>query len=687
MKYLDMLKETNEEVSERYELVRERVAQIASDASAAGNARVYFSTVAQYLMKLYAIADRSFSGELAKMDVKEGAMLIDSLVEDVTVSNYATSFANPDYACQQLGEVAGPMLASLYTEIKGFNTDMGSAGEKHLNFAAYQGNLLKICIYSELFVEIFNYFEEEEVDMELVKGAIYSFHHDYTEVFNEDFLNSMVNPDNDYFMDILMQSDLSKSDYLYRYGYYIGENELASVKFLNTLSQEEIASMASTYTEGYRIGFVVGGKDLSIKTTAEVRYPIGFELMIREAVKNFEQMGLRCVLRPFSTSVNKQYSYDHRDDRALWLDKAYVERSLEVYRVVFEKFKTLCKGYAGPAVVEVFGEEPFSPVVKETAYKLSDKQQQLSVYQRSNFSQLMNQYIIGEERSFTIIAFPIAEIGSQYEEIFAETVKLNTLDYELYQNIQQKIIDVLDTGKQVHILGANGNKTDLYVSVYPLANPEKETAFENCVADVNIPVGEVFTSPVLKGTTGKLHVSQVYLNDYNYLNLEIDFVDGQITDYTCTNFETEEENKKYIKENLLFHHDTLPIGEFAIGTNTTAYRMARVYDIAAKMPILIAEKTGPHFAIGDTCYKYDEDNVTYNADGKAIVARDNEISVLRKSDPSKAYFNCHTDITIPYDELKHIRVIREDGSTQDVILDGRFVLAGTESLNEPLDNL
>jgi hypothetical protein len=35
----------------------------------------------------------------------------------------------------------------------------------------------------------------------------------------------------------------------------------------------------------------------------------------------------------------------------------------------------------------------------------------------------MNQYIIGEERSFTIIAFPIAEIGEQYEEIFAETVK------------------------------------------------------------------------------------------------------------------------------------------------------------------------------------------------------------------------------------------------------------------------
>ena len=160
-----------------------------------------------------------------------------------------------------------------------------------------------------------------------------------------------------------------------------------------------------------------------------------------------------------------------------------------------------------------------------------------------------------------------------------------------------------------------------------------------------------------------------------------------IDKYTCTNFEDEEENKKYISDNVLFHHDTLPMGEFAIGTNTTAYRMARVYDIAAKMPILIAEKTGPHFAVGDTCYTYDEDNMTYNPDGKAIIARDNSVSIRRKEDISKAYFNCHTDITIPYDELGAITVIRHDGSTCDIIRDGRFVLEGVEELNKPLDTL
>ncbi len=675
MKYLDLIKEANEEILERYQLVSERVAEIAKDASGAGSAEEYFTKTAKHLMNLYEVADWAQTGRLSQMSLEEGQALNHKLYDDVWVENYENSYANPVYAALKLGIEAGQMLSALYVKIRNCAS------------VAFEGNLLELCIYSELFVEIFCYYEEEEVDLSLVKSAIYSFMHDYTEVFNEEYVARLVNADYDYHTDIVMGADLSKPDYLYRYGLFVGENELASVKFLNTLSEDEIKSMAFTYTEGYRIGFITCGKDLSKKTIAEVRYPLGFELMVRQAIKNLEDLGLKCVLRPYSTAVNKQYSYDHREDNALWMDKAYVERSLEVYRTAFEKYKVEAAGYAGPAVIEVFGEEPFSPKTVDEALKLTDKQQQTLLYHRSEFGSLANTYLKGEERSFTIIAYPIAEIGEQFEEIFAETVKINTLDYILYRDMQQKIIDVLDTGKQVHILGANGNKTDLYVTVPSLANPEKETAFENCVADVNIPVGEVFTSPVLKGTTGKLHVSQVYLHDFNFLNLEIDFVDGMITEYTCTNFDNEEENKKYIRDNILRHHDSLPMGEFAIGTNTTAYRMARVYDIAAKLPILIAEKTGPHFAVGDTCYKYDEDNVTYNPDGKAIIARENEVSALRKTDPAKAYFNCHTDITIPYDELAHIRVIKADGTTEDIIRDGRFVLAGTEELNKPLDEM
>ena len=91
----------------------------------------------------------------------------------------------------------------------------------------------------------------------------------------------------------------------------------------------------------------------------------------------------------------------------------------------------------------------------------------------------------------------------------------------------------------MHICGENGNHTDLTVQLHTLSDPEKETIFENCVADVNIPVGEVFTSPVLEGTNGVLHVSKVYLNELQYKDLEITFSNGMVADYRCSNFERE----------------------------------------------------------------------------------------------------------------------------------------------------
>ena len=220
------------------------------------------------------------------------------------------------------------------------------------------------------------------------------------------------------------------------------------------------------------------------------------------------------------------------------------------------------------------------------------------------------------------------------------------------------------------------------ISLHELKNPDRETNFENCVADVNIPVGEVFTSPVLAATDGILHVTRVFLNELEFKDIWLKFADGMIVDYGCANFLSEEENRKYIKDNVLFHHGTLPLGEFAIGTNTTAYVTARRYGIEAKMPILIAEKTAPHFAVGDTCYSHAENVRVYNQDGKEIIAKDNEVSALRDTDVSKAYFQCHTDITIPYDELGELAVQTHSGDKIVIIQNGRFVLEGCEELNK-----
>ena len=468
------------------------------------------------------------------------------------------------------------------------------------------------------------------------------------------------------------------------------------------LSEETIQKMADVYTEGYRIGFVNTGKDLSKKSVVNIRYVLGFERVIRRAIENFRKMGLEPVIYRSGVSVltkrqhlkvgyyggvaNKQYEYDHKDDQALFLDRRFAERKLQVMQTAYEHLKDQAAQLAGPACMEVFGEEPFAPESKGEALKLTKKQNEIMLSFDSRQSQMVNTYIPGDERSFTIIAYPVPEIGEQYEEIFDEIIKINTLDASTYERVQQTLIDALDQGTHVKILGAGDNRTDLTVQLYPLKDPLKETIFENCVADVNIPVGEVFTSPVLEGTNGVLHVSKVYLNELQYKDLELTFSNGMIADYTCKNFEREMENKEYIRENVLYRHPTLPLGEFAIGTNTTAYVAAKKYGIEEKMPILIAEKMGPHFAVGDTCYSWSEDIKVYNPNGKEIVARDNSVSLKRKEDVSKAYFHCHTDITIPYEELGKIAVITKDGTEILLLENGKFVLPGTEILNEPLKN-
>jgi hypothetical protein len=58
------------------------------------------------------------------------------------------------------------------------------------------------------------------------------------------------------------------------------------------------------------------------------------------------------------------------------------------------------------------------------------------------------------------------------------------------------------------------------------------------------------------------------------------------------------------------------------------------------------------------------------------------VSILRKTNPQKAYFACHTDITIPYDELGSIIAYDNNGNSYEIIVNGRFVLEGTDELHE-----
>lgn len=671
---------------ERLTLALERIKQIKTDS-----ARTYtdfFCTVADFIIKVTKLKDR----ELGDLSLEELKNIQSSLYEGIE-SGYELSVYNPDYM-QDKYPKAGRSLALLAYELR--NIIQMLYRKDHDSYVSML----------ELFLEIYtkSCLDEDEFNNENIEDIIYWYFLDYLDINLEDRIGSTFTLKDRHFIDIIKESDLSDPRYLYKFGVYISDSQIELAKFLASLDEDTVKKMAQAYTEGYKRGFELAKKDLAAKKYVQIRYYIGFERVIKAAVSEFRQMGLEAIITPApyrlsdknpgrnigaeTSSPNKQCDYDHRYDNAILVKKAFLDRKLAIYESVCEKLRFDMALYAGPAVLEVFGEKDFEPENSKNAYIYNEKKNKLFIESRAKQSALLDKYVNEEEISFTIIAWPlpdIADTAKEYEEIFDKIIKINTLDSDLFTRLQQIIIDTLDKAHSVRVIGKGNNKTDIKVSLHQLKNPQKESNFENCTADVNIPVGEVFTSPVLKGTTGIINVSKVYIGDHQFKDLELEFKDGMVLSYNCKNFNKEEENKELIKEVILKKHDTLPMGEFAIGTNTLAYAIAKKYDILRKLPILIVEKTGPHFAVGDTCYSHEEDFMTYNPDGKAIVARENEISALRHEDRFKAYYNCHTDITIPYDEIDAV-IAYTDHEEIYIIKDCKFALEGLEELNSMFDS-
>ena len=677
--------ETMRFFEERYRSAVERLAELNRELTGKEDAvSQYFFVLSEQAMKMSGIYEPAKNGDLLLQSEKNLAEFNEKIYAECLPENYATSFLNPEYAVKKLGSKAGkPASALFYMMIKEIPS-------------AYFGRTWELCVLFELVLEIYGIMKDDPENSAAIRRAIYYYHHDYCMDFQKLSRKRFALPSANSYIALLDNADIKDPAFLYLYGEYVTDYELGVFDYVNKLPEEKVDSIADTFVGGYVRGFEAAGIDFSERKIIEIRYSPGFERIIKRAVEKFREMGKEVVLYLYHFSANRQCDYDHRNDKVLWLDEKYKNLSAEALEAACREVKEALAVYAGPACLEAFGEPDFTPANSEYALSPSENERRLMTEMQSDRSQILCKYIDMSKRSFTIMSLPLPSItiGREdlaYEEIFDEIIRVNTLDNDKYRKLQQKIIDILDSGEYVHVKGKGSNKTDIRVMLHHLSDPAHETNFENCTADVNIPVGEVFTSPVLSGTNGTLNVSRAFLNGFEFKNLCIEFENGMIKDYSCKNFDDESENREYIREKILYNHDSLPIGEFAIGTNTTAYALAERLDIWDKLPILIAEKTGPHFAVGDTCYSDMEDMMTYNPDGKAIIARDNEISILRKEDRSKAYFNCHTDITIPYDELEFIRVAGKgegtsaSGKTESIIENGRFVFPGAEELNKALE--
>ena len=598
-----------------------------------------------------------------------------SFFEEIRGSNYDTSYANPKHAVTVFGQEFGGMLASLYLTFR-----------RYISFA-FQHRIYKMESYNRVYLDLVELYNSGEMNYSSALSIATRVEKDNNPDDVAIDLKSMFDSGFEFFTDIILNYDLSDLRYLFRYGINITDNEIKTAKFLNQYPDKKIKQLAHLIVHAYLRGFEIEGKDVSGKSTVNIMYAIGQERLIRQVIADLRDVNLTAIVHfPKSTDPNKQVGYDHRFDSALFFNEDYSARTIQNNEKAHMQCKTITSQYSGIIVCEKFGESAFKPEKKDECIQFSPEQQSLYQQHENKHRMLQDKFIPFSQTSFSIVAFPSPEIGDNFESIFEDIMEVNMLNSEKYETIQQKMIDALDQAKFVHIKGKDGNLTDLMVQMQPLVNPKIQTNFNNCGADMNIPVGEVFTSPQLKGTTGVLHIEETFLSGLKYVDLKLTFEDGFIKDYSCKNFENDQDNRNYVHENLIFPNDTLPIGEFAIGTNTLAYVVARKHNIIDIMPILIVEKMGPHFAVGDTCYAWQEDKQVYNLlNNKEIMSRENEKSALRKTDINQAYTNTHTDITLPYDTIGFISVVKPDSKYIDIIKDGRFVLEGTEELNIPLD--
>ena len=687
---------------ERIALSMERIRAVPEESGRLpGPFHGFFSSAAAFLNRAGRLRELLKSGRYGTLSLAEMQELQRELYHDMLPENYAGSWLDPACAVSRVrevypadrkkeGEELGRLLSALYAELFGI-----------LKFI-YEDRAEDTAPYPELFLQVYGLFTDGIPSAASVKDAVYWYAFDYLDVTvperNRELLLPRTSEKRPFAEQIPERSDPRS---LFFSGDYISESTLQIHSCLRDLPEEKLETAARTFTEGFAEGFRVMGRDLSKKKRVALRMIRGFERLAERESELFREAGLETVLPgspvrladrvpgsqvfQLSLSPNRQFCFDHRYDHALFWDKAFTERKITELKNSYEELKADAGIYAGPAVMEYFGEKDFTPVNKPEAYRLSGRQLKLLNGYQAALSELRDIYIPGDETSFTIISWPIPEIGEFYPALFDDIIRINTSDNDFYRSVQQKIIDVLDRAAYVEVKGAGGNETDLKIALRELKDPEKETRFENCVSDVNIPAGEVFTSPVLEGTEGLLHVQEVFVDGLQVKELRIRVERGRARSYSCANFTSAEENRRFVREVVMGDHEELPMGEFAIGTNTDAFAVAKKYGIGRQMPILIAEKTGPHFAFGDTCYSHEEDTMTYNPDGKAIVARDNEISAKRKEDPASAYFGHHKDITIPYREIGRLTAVMPDGNGRDIIRGGRFVLEGTEELNRWLD--
>ncbi len=578
---------------------------------------------------------------------------------------YDSSFLNPSYL-QRIGICEPGLMSTIYQM---YLQSIALAILNRPIFVWEKSMLLK---------KIEDFFQDKDLDA--LYQSIAEINLSIMEMRLEQEASESVDPNN-LFKDILLASNAENLNWMARYAKPISDFDQKLVQHWFSLDKKKLEHIANHIVDAFFHGFISQSRSIQGRTNIRMHYCIGQEALAKEVYLAFINKGYEPILlEPASNSYPDAYSIDHSFDTMFQLYVSDNEKLKAFFEQSAQKYQDQAKNTCGFVRISSFGK---TPNVQRSPHAFTPPKELKAQYLDyvSHARDIESQILKPDHLSFCSVAFPDFHVGENFPEIFTKFITINTRESAPFEKIQQDFIDILDTADSVHILGAGQNQTDIRIALQALADSDTQSNFLNCGGDLNIPHGEIFTTPQLSGTNGVYYINEIFIKGNYYKNLYLKFEDGRVSDYHCANFTDDGDNRKYVLEHLLQGHDSIAMGEFAIGTNTEVYQIAKKHNIFAKLPILIAEKMGPHIAIGDPCFARGEDSPVYNLwNSKEMTARANEITCNRLLN-KHCYFNMHTDITLPYDEIQELSAYKNGKLICTFIKDGKFVPDFAAALN------
>lgn len=187
----------------------------------------------------------------------------------------------------------------------------------------------------------------------------------------------------------------------------------------------------------------------------------------------------------------------------------------------------------------------------------------------------------------TAAAAQEADMGTrEYQEFIYSLCHLNDKDpikkWQQIEKKQQKLVDYLDTKKELHFQNKMG--TDLKVNI-------SDMKWVNCSGRINFPDGEVYTGPNLKAKDGGVNgiVRYSFPVIYRYVevhDIELIFEKGAVVQANAS------KGQDFLRKMIAQDKGAKFVGEIAIGTNPNMNRITK--------NILFDEKFGGtfHLALG-----------------------------------------------------------------------------------------